>query len=70
VTNAYSNLNKKLEKIIDRAINLDRPILMHDKLDVIWEKEPTMKKTTTKTVWTGGLFHPEGGSSLTSRDPF
>lgn len=41
-------LNTNLNKIIHRVITLDRPILMHDKLDVIWEKEPTMKKDDTK----------------------
>ena len=38
-------MNVKLCKIIERTIELDRPILMHDKLDIIWDKEPTMKQT-------------------------
>jgi hypothetical protein len=36
-------MNIKLCKIIERTIELDRPILMHDKLDIIWDKEPSMK---------------------------
>lgn len=31
--------NKKLLRILDR-IELDKPIMMHDKLDVIWDKDP------------------------------
>jgi hypothetical protein len=44
---------------------------MHDKLDVIWEKEPTMKIENKKDVWSGGgVFHPDkNSSSLTSKDP-
>jgi hypothetical protein len=30
--------NKKLLRILDR-IELDKPILMHDKLDIIWDKD-------------------------------
>lgn len=29
------NYNEKLLKILER-VELDRPILMHDKLDIIW----------------------------------
>jgi hypothetical protein len=36
-------MNVKLCKIIERTIELDRPILIHDKLDIIWDKEPSMK---------------------------
>lgn len=31
--------NQKLLQILDR-IELDKPIMMHDKLDVIWDKDP------------------------------
>ena len=31
--------NKKLLRILER-IELDKPILMHDKLDIIWDKDP------------------------------
>jgi hypothetical protein len=37
-------MNIKLCKIIERTIELDRPILMHDKLDIIWDKEPSFVK--------------------------
>jgi len=30
-------MNEKLIKILERC-ELDRPILMHDKLDIIWDK--------------------------------
>ena len=45
---------------------------MHDKLDVIWEKEPTMKIEEKKDIWSGKgtIFHPDKNqSSLTSKDP-
>ena len=32
--------NKKLLRILER-IELDKPILMHDKLDIIWDKTPS-----------------------------
>eukprot|EP00356_Strombidium_inclinatum_P014920 CAMPEP_0170507140 /NCGR_PEP_ID=MMETSP0208-20121228/57815_1 /TAXON_ID=197538 /ORGANISM="Strombidium inclinatum, Strain S3" /LENGTH=187 /DNA_ID=CAMNT_0010789155 /DNA_START=290 /DNA_END=850 /DNA_ORIENTATION=+ len=34
--------NKKLLRILER-IELDKPILMHDKLDIIWDKDGTEK---------------------------
>ncbi len=35
--------NKKLLRILER-IELDKPILMHDKLDIIWDKDGTEKE--------------------------
>ena len=35
----YKNFeNQKLLRILER-IELDKPILMHDKLDIIWDKD-------------------------------
>jgi len=34
--------NKKLLRILER-IEYDKPILMHDKLDIIWDKDDTEK---------------------------
>lgn len=45
-------MNEKLIKILERY-ELDKPILMHDKLDIIWDKKednksPTKKNTTSQ----------------------
>jgi len=61
-------MNKKLQRIIERCLELDRPIMMHDKLDIIWDKEPSMKETMKKAAIQNTTFEPEKGSSLTSKD--
>ena len=38
--------NKKLLRILDR-IELDKPIMMHDKLDVIWDKGPQQPQSNS-----------------------
>ena len=32
-------MNDKLVKIIARACNIDRPVLMHDKMDYVWTEK-------------------------------
>ena len=34
--------NKKLIRILER-VDLDKPILMHDKLEIIWDKDKKEK---------------------------
>lgn len=36
-------MNNLLIRILDRY-ELDKPILMHDKIDIIWDKHPAKKK--------------------------
>ena len=36
-------MNEKLIKILERY-ELDKPILMHDKLDIIWDKNEQKKE--------------------------
>ena len=65
-------MNEKLLKIIERVVEMDRPILMHDKLDIIWDKEPSLPKpplTIEPLSPLQSLFNPGGGSALTSKDP-
>jgi hypothetical protein len=56
VATGAREMNVKLCKIIERTIELDRPILMHDKLDIIWDKEPSMKKRDVLPKVEPGIF--------------
>ena len=63
-------MNEKLLKIIERVVELDRPILMHDKLDIIWDKEPSLPKPPGSPLpLQSSIFNPGEGSALTSKDP-
>jgi hypothetical protein len=66
-------MNEKLLKIIERVVELDRPILMHDKLDIIWDKEPSLPKPPNTadpiTSPIHSIFNPGEGSALTSKSP-
>ena len=44
--------NQKLLRILER-IELDKPILMHDKLDIIWDKDPEKEKETKMSARSG-----------------
>ena len=39
--------NKKLMRILER-VELDKPILMHDKLDIIWDNEQSQNQYEVK----------------------
>jgi len=47
-------MNEKVVRILDRY-ELDKPILMQDKLDMIWDKSKTDKMNTSLMETDGSL---------------